>query len=273
MKNNSTFSMPSAGLHVGVPLAEYLAWPVMSQSVLKMGRKSMAHLRAAMDQEREIVPTDDMLLGSALHTVFLEPETIIDRVVRWDGGARRGKEWEAFKLANAGKIILTENGYASMVGMVRALRAAPEVKRWLGRIEAVEVSCVGTIDGVPMKARVDALTSEPIIDLKKVSDGDPRVFMSTAYKYGYHIQAYVYSRLFGRKRFVMLTVEDEPPYDVVPYELDEDFMEIGRQETTDLLASVRQCMESGAWPGRSSEIVPMNAPAWLDQTKPSVRIS
>ncbi len=247
----------------GVAFEEYLGWPEMSQSVLKEGRASMAHLKAALDHERTKVPTDDMILGTALHVAFLEPEMMPQKVVRWDGPRRAGREWEAFKHDHAGKAILTPGYHEKLIGMVRSLRRHPEVKRWVGAIEEVEVSCRGLVDGMPFKGRIDALTPDPIIDLMKVNSGDIRDMRRTAYSFGYHIQAAIYTELFKRGRFVLMTVEDSPPYDVVPFELSPSFMERGWTEAKELIARVRECQGSGVWPGRSNGIAKLDEPDWL----------
>jgi hypothetical protein len=264
---------PCPGIHLNVPFETYLQWPVLSQTTLKAGRKSMAHLKAAVDGERVIEPTDDMVLGSALHTVFLEPEMAITRVVCWDGGARRGSMWKEFQDEHAGKIILTEGQHAKLIGMSRSLRAHPIVREWVGRIEAVEVSCIGEIEDVLMKGRVDALTDNPLIDIKKVSDGDRRKFTNLAVEFGYHIQAAVYTRLFNRCRFILMTVEDQPPFDVVPYELSSQFIGQGEDELMLLLDQVRECQSSGVWPGRSGKVQVLNTPAWMTDEPRKLRIS
>jgi hypothetical protein len=250
------------GIYRDIPFDAYRQWPLLSQSTLKEGRYSMAHLKAAIDRDRQKEPTDDMLLGSALHTCFLEPELMPERVVKWTGGVRRGKKWESFKAGNPGKIILTPNYHEKLIGMVRSLRRHPVVREWTNKIESVEVSAVGEINGVPMKGRCDALTPEPLFDLKKVGDGDERSFVRNVMDFGYHIQAYTYLELFRRERFVLMTVEDFDPFDVVPYEFSGAFLRKGRREVTSILNRYKQCKESGIWPGRSDGIWTLELPTW-----------
>jgi len=250
------------GLYPEVPFEDYLRWPLLSQSTLKAGQDSMAHLKAAIDGMRTVKVTDDMLLGSALHVTFLEPELAATRVVKWEGERRAGKEWEAFKAEHAGKIILTDGNYTKLVGMVRSLRRHPEVKRWQNRIEHVELSAVGDIGGVRFKGRCDALTPDPLVDLKKVSSGDLGNFTRTVLNFGYHMQAFIYSRLFKRDRFMFITVEDAPPYDVVPYELSPAFIRHGEREVNVLIARYKWCSERNEWPGRSDDVIQLEIPEW-----------
>lgn len=255
---------PVTGIFPGVPFEDYLTWPYWSQSSLKAGQDSMAHARQMRDEGFGKAPTDFMLLGSALHTAFLEPEMLPQRVVLWEGARRAGKEWEAFKEKNAGRIILTAGLYEKLVGMVRAMRVHPFVRKWSSAIEGVEVSAVGDVCGLRMKGRADALTNEPLVDIKKVQSCDPRRITNTVLDFGYHIQAFVYRELFNRDRFVLLCVEENPPYDAVPYELSPSMLRRGEREGKALIEQVIECEQSGVWPGRSSEIVMLELPEWMD---------
>jgi len=246
-----------------VPFDDYLHWEIVSTSVLKEGRKSMAHMKAMFDGTREIIVTDDMDLGSALHCAFLEPELMPEKVVLWEGKRRAGKEWDAFKGEHSDKVILTPGYYEKLQGMTKSLRKHQFVKEWYGRIQDVEVSGQSEWCGVPIKGRCDALTDEPLVDLKKVADGDMRLFRRNAYHFGYHIQAAMYRRIFQRDRFVLLTVEATPPYDVVPYELEADLLHHGETECIRLLQWWKNCCENSRWPGRSDEIQTLDLPEWV----------
>lgn len=263
----------TATIETGVPFAAYLEWPEMSQSVLKCGRASMAHLKAAIDGTREVKVTDAMLAGSALHTALLEPDSILDRVVLWNGGTRRGKEWDAFRADHADKIILTPGYHARVKGAIKSLRAHPVVREWMGKIEAVEVSARGTLHGVPFKARTDALTSDPLVDLKFTKSCDPSTFTKTVLTFGYYLQGAVYKALFGRDRFLLVAVEDKPPHDCVAYELSPSMLRHGAREVETLIEQYQACLESDHWPGRSDDTVTLELPDWIaDQSACGITI-
>lgn len=250
-----------------IPFPVYLEWTQYSQSVLKNGLQSMAHLKAARDHERGLVPTDAMILGSCLHTCFLEPDKAMERITVWPEkcGARRGSEWKTFKEVNSARYVITENAYGQLQGMLASLRKHPVVKEWMARIEGVEVAATGEIDGLPMKGRCDALSDDPMFDLKKTTTCDYAAVQRTVIKYGYDIQAAVYRRLFNRERFVLLFVEDDPPYDVVAYELNSRMLKRAELTVKSLISQVKECEQSGVWPGRCDEIVEMELPAWIEE--------
>ena len=269
MKEMANQNVMGPGIYPDVPFAEYLAWPYLSQSILKEGRSSMAHLWAALSGERFKEPTDEMVLGSALHCAFLEPQELDKRVVIWFGARRYGKVWDEFQLEHAGKIILTQGNYLALDEMLNALRRHPVVQHWSRTIKWTEVSALGDVAGVLMKGRCDALTPEPLVDLKKVASADPRLITKTILNFGYHIQAYIYRKLFDRDRFLLICVESSPPYDVVAYELSPGFLRQGEREALQLLERYQECMESGAWPGRSDEVVTLEPPEWFGETADS----
>ena len=52
--------------------------------------------------------SDAFDFGSLLHAMILEPETVATDFAIYQGWVRRGKEFEDFKAANPGKIILAK---------------------------------------------------------------------------------------------------------------------------------------------------------------------
>lgn len=64
-------------------------------------------------------------VGSYFHARILEPETVERDFVTYTGKVRRGKEFEDFKLAHEGKIILTANEIVTAEELVDAVNASP----------------------------------------------------------------------------------------------------------------------------------------------------
>ena len=268
----------SPELHLNMPFEEYRKVKRVSQSTLKHGRTSMRHLKHAMDNPGET--TDAMRLGSALHCACLEPALMADEVAVWKQ-RRAGEEWKAFESDNEHRIILTETQYGLLKGMASALRQHPVFREWIGRIQEVEVSAFATLEGVECKGRTDALTDEPLIDLKSTGDLDIGRFIRTTISLGYDIQGALYTRLFERERFMLLVVESKPPYDVVAFELKQSQLDAGWRGFTnryadhvlgakELLHLYKQCEEQNYWPGRSDELIEVHAPEEINE---QVRIS
>jgi PDDEXK-like domain of unknown function (DUF3799) len=247
-----------------VPEGDYRSWPEMSQSMLKHGRKSMAHLRHAIDTGEQ-VETDSMRAGSAWHIAVLEPETFRDRVACWDG-VRRGKAWDEFEAEclQSKRITLTRTQYDTIRAAAKAVQACPFASQYFSAVEYTERSARGMFGGIPFKARADAITAERcIIDLKLTRSTDPVTYIRSAIAFGYHIQAAVYLDLFRASRFIMLACESSAPYDCVPFEFAPALIRQGREEALSLCAQYSRCVETGVWPGRSSDIVAIEMPEYM----------
>ena len=239
------------GLYPNLPFEEYLKLPFWSYSSLEHARKSAAHARAArLGGSKK--PTDDMQLGSALHVAILEPDQVGKRIAVWIGDVRKGKVWEAFKNTNKGRIILTKNQFDQLFIMSQAVHASPFAKEILPKIIDVELSKIGTINGLRIKSRLDARTSDTILDIKKVQSADTRAFTRAVTTYSYDIQAALYCRMFDMDKFVFLCIENEPPCDVVPFIVSHDMLTNGGRKLDQCIETVRAAEKSGLWPGRSS---------------------
>ena len=64
------------------------------------------------------------------------------------------------------------------------------------------------------------------------------------------------------RRFLFLAVEVEPPYCVAVHELHSDDIELGRKQNRRHLKMLKQCRESGVWPGYPPVIHSISMPAW-----------
>jgi hypothetical protein len=66
------------------------------------------------------------------------------------------------------------------------------------------------------------------------------------------------------ERFIFIAVEKEAPFNVELYELDNDAIERGRQEYLDDIETLKDCKESGEYPGYTSghKIHIISLPTW-----------
>ena len=243
-----------------LPLAEYLALPIWSQSTVKEAQKSALHARAAFLTKRE--PTDAMVLASALHAAFLEPDEAKALIVTYEGKVRRGKEWEDFKSLYADKIILTINQTEQLAGMMHAMQANPYIREVSAAIGDIELSAIGEVCGLRMKGRVDALAGDVIFDIKKVTTADPFRFQQAIVSYSYDLQGAVYCELFEAGAFVLIAVEEDPPHDIVPYELSPAMLRNGMRKFERCAAVIRQAEDTGVWPGRSARPILLDPLEW-----------
>src|SRR5512133_3499649 len=97
-RSQTTGASAMCSLTEGIPFAEYLQLPGLSISALKLLRQSPLKFKHNLTAPR--VETAAMALGTAVHTAVLEPHRLPTDYITWEGGTRRGKEWDAFKAAN-----------------------------------------------------------------------------------------------------------------------------------------------------------------------------
>ncbi len=268
-------AIPQLGLHRNVPFADYLKWPLLSYSVIKHGRApggSMKRLKAAYDGELLKPPTDDMVLGQALHVAFLEPELMVSKVASF-AGVRRGSQWEQFKEENAGKAILTAKMHDRLIEMTRAIRSHKWVSENVPLNMDTEVSAVGTFHGATVKGRADLLIGDAIVDVKKMSGVDIRTITNTIFRFGYHIQGAVYRKLFDRSRVILICVEDKRPFDCVPVELMDDVLDRGEDEASEVIDQYRFAVKTNTFAGQSDDLLPINVPEWMQDADAAAQIT
>ena len=246
-----------------IPMAEYQARPGMSRSTLWRVLRSPMHAMFAKQNPQE--PTGPMQLGSATHTLTLEPH-LFDRefvVADVDRRTKVGKETAAM-YAGAGLTLLKPDQFAQVRGMAEAVRAHPTASALLSTGEA-ELSVFWTDEatGVPCKCRPDWTREDRIIvDLKSCQDASPEGFQRAAWSSGYQMQAAFYLDAMKGKSFVFIAVESEPPHAVAVYVADDDFLFLGRSQYQQALKRVAECSQTGVWPGYSDEIMTLSPPKW-----------
>lgn len=130
---------------------------------------------------------------------------------------------------------------------------------------------------LPHKARLDRLAppvgSHPhlIVDLKRmqVGTGDQDSRERTILRYGWDVQAAMYTEAvriaFGVKecQFLWIFVEEQFPFDVVPFAASADTLEIGANKLLGYRREWAKCEALGVWPGACEGIRPDGGlPEW-----------
>jgi hypothetical protein len=248
-----------------VKFADYRSIEAVNWSTLKHMDTSPLHYQqslAGFDDKAEFA------LGRATHTMILEPDLFALEYAVYADGDRRGKKWETFKEANAGRTIIKVDEYEDACAMRDAILRHPVARRLIegGASEKV-IQWTDAATGIQCKARLDKITTA-IVDVKSAASVDARAFGNAAGKYGYHTQGAFYhdgwKTVTGDDLPVkLIAVEKKKPFDVVVYALGEDDLEIGTDTYRKLLERVKECHGSGKWPGRAEEEQPLLLPSWI----------
>lgn len=170
--------------------------------------------------------------GTYFHTVVLEPHKVKSEIVVYDGGARYGKKWDAFKLANPGKTTITAAQKIQGDLIADAVRNSPVAMKYLvgepevslfvhlevyqGKIYSPKFGKVLTPGGwengrvtnskkayqIVMKVRADCLGETFVSDLKSTSSNarQERSVRDSISKYKYDLSAALYLDMFALVR-------------------------------------------------------------------------
>ena len=219
-----------------------------------------------------VADNDALRIGRAIHTAVLEPDDFALSYAVWkksDGKQRRGAAWEAFKTANAGRTILTEQQYRQAIAIRDSARKHPIARRFLGQDGSRELTIKWTHPrtGLLCVSRIDLLCSA-IVDLKSTANLAPGKFSSDAARFGYPLQMAFYADAvaaagYGALPTKLIALQKAFPYDVVVYDVDEEVLRVGRDQYENALDKLVECERTKTWPGIAQDgEVKLFLPSW-----------
>jgi hypothetical protein len=245
-----------------MPAAIYHGTKALSKSGLDQFRKSPAHFRAWQDGTTKNESSPALEFGTAVHMAILEPELFALNYTLFTGDRRNKDGKMAYEAVIAsGKIPLNQEQWDNITGAAAAVHAHPAAALLVEKIQT-EVSCFDSWNGVKVKARIDGLAKDYIIDVKTTQDASPASFGKSCAQFRYHVQAAWYQRMTGVNRFIFIAVEKEAPYGVACYELDQQAIDLGHSIIEEQLRTFVECQQLNSWPCYSSTIQSLSLPAW-----------
>lgn len=225
--------------------------------------------------------TKSLRLGSAVHTLALEPEKyaatyhVLPEGHRMD--ARTDKHKEQIILAD-GKTMLKAQEHQQVQEMAEALTKNAYALSLLKAPGYVEASIFWEdADGQQYRCKPDMLRNDGLIlDLKTCRSAKPSMFMRDAYNLHYHLSvAHTcngYEKLYEKpaEEYVFIAIESEAPYLIECYSTFDIFddlnglsyLSMGQWELAKLIERYKICKASNNWPSYNDKITPMKAPAW-----------
>lgn len=289
---------PAIGVHHEVPFDEYHQWQAASNSGLSVIGRSPAHYKAYREQGRHETPA--LMMGHAIHTAVLEPDTFDSRYVvaeqctantkdgaqcknmgltltsaGWRCGIAAHNKDVPLSLARETKIVIDPFDMMTCRAMRDSVYAHPAARKLLEGItpHMAELSLLWTDPdfGIACKARPDyfspALVGGTIVDLKSARDASEREFERAIFANGYHRAGAHY--LDGAaesnqpaEHFVHIAVEKEAPFAVAVYRLRDDVIVAGRQQLEPLKRRYTECLETNLWPAYSDEVRDIGLPIY-----------
>lgn len=204
--------------------------------------------------------TPQMFLGSAFHTLILEPHLFVDqyaikppRVLLKDVGREVYDDFKRkeLELESTNKIVISQEDYLNLLAMERKLKSNLTALQLIhdARIEN-SFFWTDKDSGLLLKCRPDILHSNMIVDLKTSSDASPEGFQREMVKYGYHIQGAIIQdgieKLEGRRlaTVINICIETKYPYHIGIYIIDDLALDAGQETYKHLCKKLRLALKT-----------------------------
>ena len=278
-----------AGLHFDVPADVYFADPApeisLTQSLAKIiidqspKHAAMAHPRLVAEVDaREFEYDKARAIGNAAHKLMLGRGKEIAVIKRADFRSGAAKDDRDDALAAGLEPVLLHH-----FDIARAMVAAAQAQ--LLHIEGArycffssghsEVVGVIQTDGIWLRTMIDWISDNKrlVVDYKTgAQSASPHTIGKRMASDLWHLQAATHERVLdtidpenaGRRRFLYVAQENEPPYALTVNEIGEAALTIGRKMLQYAVDTWRTCMEGNHWPAYPLRIIRPELPAWAE---------
>lgn len=197
-----------------------------SSCKLLLGSPKSYYMNVKYGQKTE---TPALTMGKVIHTMILEPHKFDSLFTVANVKSRTTKAYKEAAAQSSGTVI-TSSDYNSAKRVVDAVRNNEYAMEYISGSQ-YEVPAAGELfGGIPFRAKADILNNEQgfIADVKTTTELQSG-FKYSARKYGYDMQAYLYTQLFGIRDFVFIAV-DKSTLDVGIYTVSDQFLFDGEQK-------------------------------------------
>lgn len=231
-------------------------------------QKSPKHFVYMQEHRKD---SKSLSLGRAIHSLILEPENFNNDFMvmpKCDRRTKEGKEiYEILQKQSEGKEILSEDDYTEAKKISFSVLESPKIRNMLSKGQA-EQSIFQNVEGIDMKFRLDFLSENFILDLKSCQSCLERDFQRDFINFNYHIKLAAYQHAVFLETgkllpVIVLAVETKDECDYKVYQIDQDFLEIGKKEFFRLLEIYKECTDKDEWPSLEKKVDVLCAPEWL----------
>lgn len=246
--------------------------------------KSPLHYKTWLTAEKKT--SDEMLIGKAVHALFLDPTTFEKEFViapKVDRRTTVGKaEYAEFEKSVNDREILNKEVMEIVNNVTTSLKRQAEESQILTRlftgIKEKSFYWKDVDTGVLCKVRPDCLTDIGVIaDLKTTFDASESAYAAQIGKMRYYIQAAFYIdgvnetiRQTGVNlniklidSFILVPVEREAPHGIGVYALDAQAIGLGRRLYKKMLELYAKCEREGKWEGYELKPKVIELPKWV----------
>jgi len=216
----------------------HLGKHALSSSSLKMILKSPKTYRNVTKYGDPNGDSPALAAGKLAHWMVLEPHKI-DELHFVDASTKNTKIYKEAK-EKYGEVFLTKERSA-------AERLTDAIFRNEAALQLLtdsefEVPEIAMMEGLPFRGKADIIQGDTIIDYKTTAELSG--FKWSADKYGYDLQAYMYLRLFNKKKFTFLVI-DKASTDIGIFETTDDFIAKGEQKFIQAVDNYKYFFQDG----------------------------
>ena len=215
--------------------------------------------------------TPDMEMGSAFHTLVLQPDLFAKTYAKAPQIRRGTKEWKEVEANNDGLILIKEENWETIHNMADRVFSNRCTRKLLENGKAEEsFFWEEPRTGRCFKCRSDFRAGSFVVDLKTCQDAATSTtsFPKTVQSYKYHWQSYLYSKLIAQvtgqpvEGFIFIAIEKTYPYLVVPQTIDKEWMKLAESEVEQEIAAYFACKDANLWKNYEEKIYEIQAPKW-----------
>ncbi len=247
----------SLGLNNGISNEDYHAdREYISSSGLKlMLRDGKQFHRRYVENISDNMSSSNLVLGSYVHSLILEPHLTDSEFAVYEGKIRRGKDWEVFKELHSSRDIVTRAQHIKAMELVDEYNKNKYATDLIADSDS-EVSLTVVLDGIKVKVRADSIDVEngQINDVK--TSADP-VNMSnvrkTCHSWEYDLSAALYRDAFSEHygkpfdfNFIFLSKVVNAA-DCQVFKASEEFLANGRRKYKAAIRKLKAARETGVY--------------------------
>tara|TARA_R110000796_G_scaffold136917_1_gene253016 strand:+ start:331 stop:1098 length:768 start_codon:yes stop_codon:yes gene_type:complete len=201
----------------------HLGKHALSSSSLKMILKSPKTYRNVLKYGDPNSDSPALSAGKLAHWMVLEPHKI-SKLHFVDASTKNTKIYKEAK-EKYGEVFLTKEKSAAERLTDAVLRNEAALK--LLTKSEFEVPAIDMIEGLPFRGKADIIQGDTIIDYK--TSADLNSFKYSCDKYSYDLQAWLYLKLFDKKKFTFLVI-DKASTDIGIFETTDEFLARGENK-------------------------------------------
>ncbi len=219
---------------------EYLGKNALSSSSVKLLNKSpKAYAKSLRFANKR---TSAMTAGWLLHLAVFEPEKFGH--LNWvDASTRNTKIYKEAFADNPMTFLRKE--YEETMRMSDAIYSSYDAEMLIKGLD-YEKPAIGNINGIPFRAKADAIGANGIVDLKTTTGLAEGSFPYNARKYGYASQVFIYCNLFGVEyqdfKFLCICKDTK---DIAVYDVSEEFYFQGEELVVSAINTYREWFSEG----------------------------